>query len=316
MGLLDLLRGRTGSPEGVVLALGGGGARGLGHIGVLAEIEGAGIPVVGIAGSSAGAVVGAMWLLLGSAEAVNRRWREFLAAGFPRSLPNIQLTNTVRSRDNLLLQFARRLKRHAIVALALEQQSFLNQSDLDEAIAFLVPDLLVADLNVPFAAVCTDFATGQPVALHSGALRRVLAASSAIPAVVPPYLVEGRALIDGGTVADVPVAQARLLSRRPVIAVDVGESPAKDEIASLTLPRALLRGSTMTHQALREASTRTADLVIRPEVGMVHWSEFGRLDELVEAGRVAAAASVPHLRALAQRRSRKSEPEPAAVLVR
>jgi NTE family protein len=209
MGFIDFFRSGATPPGGVVLALGGGGARGLAHIGVLDVIESVGIPVVGIAGASAGAVVGAMWLVSGTAAAVHRRWQEFLAAGYDRSLPDVRLTESVSTRDNLLLQFARRLKRHALVALALERRSFLSHDDLDQALAFLVPDLLVADLKLPFAAVCTDFATGQPVALTSGPLRLVLAASSAIPAVVPPYIVEGRALTDGGTVADVPVSQAR-----------------------------------------------------------------------------------------------------------
>ena len=288
-----------------MLALGGGGARGLAHIGVLAEIESAAVPVAGIAGSSAGAVVGAMWLAMGSVAAVHDRWREFLARGYARSLPDIRLTDSVTSRDNLLLQFARRLKRHAIVALALERRSFLAHDDLDRAIAFLMPDLLVTDLPAPFAAVCTDFATGAPVALRRGPLRLVLAASSAIPAVVPPYVVEGRALIDGGTVADVPVAEARALARRPVVAVDVGETLAGDDAAALTLPRALLRGATMTHQALRDACTQRADLVIRPDVGLVHWSEFDRLESLVEAGRAAAAGSHNRLRALSQRHTRQ-----------
>ena len=296
-----------------MLALGGGGARGLAHIGVLEALETDGVPVAGIAGSSAGAVVGAMWLALGSADAVLARWREFLAQGFVRSLPDIRLTDSVSSRDNLLLQFARRLKRHAIVALALERRSFLRHDDFDRAVAFLVPDLAVTDLGVPFAAVCTDFTTGDPVALRRGPLRLALSASSAIPAVVPPYVVEGRALVDGGTVADVPVAQARDLCRRPVVAVDVGESLASDLAPSMSLPRALLRGSTMTHRALREASTRTADLVIRPSVGSAHWSEFDRLEELVEAGRAAAEPCRHRLRVLAKRRRPEPTAEPDAA---
>jgi NTE family protein len=308
MDFLAFLHRRPSRPGSLVLALGGGGARGLAHIGVLSVLEEHDIGVAGIAGSSAGAVVGAMWLVLGSAGAVHRRWQEFLAAGFPRSLPDVPLTGSVTTRDNLLLQFARRLKRQAIVALALERRSFLEHADLEEAIAFLVPDRRAEEFKTPFAAVCTDFATGEPVALRRGPLRQVLAASSAIPAVVPPFTVDGRALLDGGTVADVPVMQARSLGGRPVLAVDVGEDLPADDASSLTLPRALLRSSAMTHRALRGLAVGAADLSIHPEVGRVHWSEFGRLEELVAAGRACAEAHATALRDLAQRQIRHRGP--------
>ncbi|HUK12489.1 MAG TPA: patatin-like phospholipase family protein [Thermoanaerobaculaceae bacterium] len=301
MGIFDFLRRSARRPRGVLLALGGGGARGLAHIGVLSVLEEAGVRVAGIAGTSAGAVVGAMWLTMGSSEAVLVRWRQFLAAGFPRALPDVRLTENVTSRDSLLLQFARRLKRHAIVALALERRSWLEHAEIEKALAFLVEDRRIEDLPLPFMAVATDFATGEPVVLRHGPLRLALMASSAIPAVLPPYLVGGRALVDGGSVADVPVVQARLLGRRPLVAVDVGEEVGADDAGSITLPRAILRGATMTHKALRDLITRDADLVVRPAVGDAHWSEFGRLEELVEAGRKAALHRLPQLLALSRR---------------
>jgi NTE family protein len=305
MGILDFLRGGLGRPEGVVLALGGGGARGLAHVGVLEVLEQVGVPIAGIAGTSAGAIVGAMWLTLGNADAVRRRWREFLEAGFPSGLPDVRLTSTVTSRDNLLLQYARRLKQGAMVALALERTSLVSHKDFDRGIAFLLPDVPIEKLPKRFAAVATDFDTGAAVVLRKGPLRLAVAASSAVPAVLLPYQVDGRPLIDGGTVADVPVAEARTLASRPVVAVDVGESWGPEDAATITLPRAMMRGATMTHRALRDLLTREADLVIRPDVGHLHWSEFGRFEEAIAAGRAAAGRAVHRLTALASRRHRR-----------
>ena len=307
MRLPAFLRGHLRKPEGIVLALGGGGARGLAPIGVLEVIENAGIPVAGIAGTSAGAVVGAMWLTLGNARAISRRWKEFLAAGFPAALPDVRLTSTVWSRDNLLLHFARRLRQGAMVALALERTSLIGHEEFDRGIAFLVPETPFEQLPKPFAAVATDFESGEPVMLRSGSLRLAVAASSAVPAVLLPYIVDGRALIDGGTVADVPVAQARSLAPRPVVAVDAGEMWPTENPGAITLPRAMMRGANMTHRALREHQVRDADLVIRPEVGGLHWSEFGRYEEAIAAGRAAAERAVHRLRALAIRRHRHEE---------
>ncbi len=299
--LPNFLRVHLGRPAGVVLALGGGGARGLAHIGVLEVIEREGVPVAGVAGTSAGAVIGAMWLTLGTAAAVMRRWREFLDAGFPRDLPDVRLTSTVTSRDNLLLHFARRLRQSAMIALALERTSLVSHEEFDRGLAFLLPDVAIQKLPTPFAVVATDFDTGEAVTLRKGPLRLAVAASSAVPAVLLPYLINGRPLIDGGTVADVPVAQAARLAPRPVVAIDVGESWPDAESSAITLPRAMMRGATMTHRVLREFLLEGADLVIRPDVGRLHWSEFGRFEEAIAAGRAAAERAVHRLRALSTR---------------
>jgi NTE family protein len=310
MGVLSFLLGRPTASRGVVLALGGGGARGLAHIGVLEVIEEAGIPVAGIAGTSAGAVIGAMWIALGSATAVGRRWREFLAADILKALPDVRLTPTVSTRDNPLLLFARRLRQSAVVALALERTSVITRAQLAEGISFLLPDVTIESLATPFAAVATDFVTGEPVILRRGSLHAAVLASCAIPAIVPPVPLAGRYLTDGGTVADVPVAQARVLAPRPLVAVSVGEGWAADDPERITLVQAMMRATNMTHRALRDAQLAGADLVIAPEVAAVHWSEFARFDEAVAAGRAAAERSLPRLRALArQRRGRRPAEE-------
>ncbi len=304
MRILRRLFGRLARPEGVVLALGGGGARGLAHVGVLEVLEEAGIAVTGIAGTSAGAIIGAMWITLGSAAAVARRWREFLAANIVKGLPDVRLTPTVSTRDNPLLAFARRIRRGALVTLALERTGVITHAELEEGLGFLLPDVAIESLPLKFAAVATDFATGEPVALRHGSLRAAVAGSCAIPAVVPPYPLAGRHLVDGGTVADVPVAQARKLSRRPVVAVSVGEAWLEEDGASITVAQAMMRASMMTHKALRDAQLARADLVIAPDVGVLHWSEFTRLDDATAAGRAAAERVVRRLQALALRRER------------
>jgi len=311
MGIFRLFRGHLARPEGVVLALGGGGARGLAHVGVLEVIEEAGVPIAGIAGTSAGAVVGAMWLTLGSAAAVAQRWRAFLDGGLLPHMPDVRLTNTVTSRDNLLLQFARRLRQSAVVALALERTSLITHEEFEERLAFLFPDQQIQKLRLPFAAVATDFGTGKAVSVRRGPLLQTVAASCAVPAVVLPYTIDGHSLIDGGTVADVPVAQARELAPRPVVAVEVGESWAEDDPETITLPRAMMRGANMTHEALRELQLRDADLIISPKVGGLHWSEFGRYEEAVAAGRAAAARAVNRIRALSARGHAQAERESA-----
>lgn len=301
MRLIDLIFGGRPRSHGVVLALGGGGARGLAHLGVLSVLEEADVRVRGVAGTSAGAVLGAMWLALGSVDAAMRHWEEFIAAGLLPPLPDVRLTDDVTSRDNLLLQFARKVQQGATVALALGRRSLITAADFDRAIAFLIPDLEIEELHVPFAAVATDFETGRAVALTSGSLRLAVAASCAIPGVLPPYHVGGRALVDGGVVADVPVAEARALAAGPVLAIATGESTGAENPDNMTVPRAMLRAGLMTHEALRAHVLAGADLVLRPAVNGIHWSEFPRSAEAVAAGQVAAADRLGDIRELARR---------------
>jgi len=302
MALLDFLRPGRRPREGVVLALGGGGARSLAHIGVLAALEEHGIPVAGIAGTSAGSVVGAMWLAHGSAAAVEARWREFLASGVPDGLPDVRLGNEISSRDSLLLHFARVVRRGTAVVLALGRRGLVATEDLERGVAFLLPDIAIEDLRRPFAVVVTDFHSAEPIALRHGSLRAAVTASCAIPGVLPPVIIDGRALVDGGVVADVPVRQARALARRPVVAVDTGDAPAPAEADGIRVPRALMRASQMTHLALRRELLAQADLVLRPDVADVHWSEFTRIEECIEAGREATCKAPARLAALALRR--------------
>jgi NTE family protein len=293
---------RRSRASGLALALGGGGARGIAHLGVLAAIEEAGLPVAAIAGTSAGAVAGAMWLAHGGAEGAIARWREFMTSGLlPASLPDTRLGEDVSARDNLLFQFGRQLRRSTAFALALNRRALVAQSEFDRSIAFLLPDVAVESLRVPFAAVATDFFTGVPVALRGGPLRQAVAASSAIPGVLPPRRVGSRFLIDGGVVADVPAAHARAFHAGPVAAVDVGELPAPERPEQITVPRALMRAGVITHLALRERLVGDADLVLRPAVADIHWSEFERAETAIAAGRREAGARLAELRRILDR---------------
>jgi NTE family protein len=283
--LLERLRLLRRPRPGLVFAFGGGGARGLAHLGVLEVIEELALPVNGIAGTSAGAVIGAMWLVHGGAAAAKIRWNELIASGLvPASLPDIRLADGVSSRDNLLLQFARTLRRGAVVALARSRASLITRADHEKANAFLVPDIRIEDLPVPFMALATDFDTGAPVAIRRGPLRAALAASSSVPAAVPPDRIGPRTLLDGGVVVDLPVQQARELQAGPVVAVDVGDDVPPASADRLTMPQAMLRAGVMTHQVLRQFLARDADLVLRPAVAGIHWSEFGRGEAARQAG--------------------------------
>jgi len=301
----------------IVLALGGGGARGLAHIGVLAALDAAGIPVRAIVGTSIGAEVGG-----------------FVAAGVAiEELKRIAFE--VDWLDTMRL-FVPSLGSGAL-------------TDGDEIEAFLRPWLggkRIEDAPIGYAAVATDLETGEEVVIQRGEILSAVRASISFPGLIAPTLWQGRRLADGGIVNPVPFDVARRLFGGPVVAVYVHPRPGvrlfgaqkqddwstqieealnaswlarvprlkrwlhkaadaarrfyedRDEEAGIidVLTRAQIASEDMLVK-LRERLA-PADLVIAPDVHEIGLLEFYRGKEAFDAGFAAATQAMPRLRAL------------------
>lgn len=263
--------------QGVVLALGGGGMRGVAHLGVLRVLAQAGVPIRGIAGTSSGALLGALWILHG--ENSIERVRDFVRSGRARRMPDFHRLG----QGNLLERAALTWQ----VGRVLVRKSLLSEPQMIDYVRFFLPDITIESMPLRFVAVATDTHTGEEVRLTRGSLVRAVAASSAMPGLVAPLLVEGRYLQDGGAVAEIPVGAARELGL-PVLAVEVSEGlapafPGKDGVA-----RAMLRAAAMGWQALRRRLLAEADAVVAPKVNHLHWADYHAVDEAVAAGEQAA----------------------------
>lgn len=269
-----------------VLALGGGGARGFAHLGVLDVLDELRLPVRAVAGTSMGAVIGAMYLSYGSAGAAIAKWREAVDRGLVPTVRPLHRQPRARTREHPLLQAARRVRNQVVIAVAVNRSTILDGAELTHALDFLIPETTADQLPRPFIAVATDLEAGTEARLSRGDLRAILRASSAIPGVVPAVEVDGRRLVDGGVLAEVPVAGARTLGR-PVVAVSVAmEIPpaGEDDLVLDTM----MRTHMMTGRVLREQQLRKAAEVIEPRVGYATWADWNRFEDLVEIGRVAA----------------------------
>lgn len=268
--------------SGVVLALGSGGMRGVAHLGVMAELAAAGVPFKGVAATSSGALLGAMFLLLGDPGA-EERVREFIARGMGAKLPDI---GEIEGKTGLAGAVAR-VKRGLGLLRIVFTRNAMSHELFSSLVDFLVPDRRIEEMPVPFRVVTTDHATGDEVWLDRGPLRLAIAASSAMPGVVAPYHWDGRRLQDGGTVAEIPVRAARALGG-PVLAVETSEGlPAGDPDRD-RLPKAMFRAAAMGWQALRRRMLAEADLVVAPRVNHLYWADYTAVDTAVAAGRAAA----------------------------
>ena len=268
-------------PHATAVALGGGGARGLAHLGVLDELERGGVHVAAVAGTSSGALVGALWLLEGTDAAV-ARVRAFADSRLGRRVADPLAGGPGRRLD--LLRRARRLA--ALFRLVVTRHQVAQRTFL-ERVAFFLPDVAIADLPRPFVAVAADSLTGREVRLGGGRLREAVAASSAMPGLVVPFAIGGRYLQDGGAVAEIPVGAARALAI-PVLAVETSEALPEGQPGRDRAPRAMFRAAAMGWQELRRRILVEADAVIAPAVNHLHWADYHLVDEAVAAGRAAA----------------------------
>jgi len=288
----------------VALALGGGGARGCAHIGVLKVLERANIPVDLVTGSSIGAVVGALYTNTGSALKAEERFKEFLLSEeYKKS--GLDLFKRKEPAENFFGQVAKLVKERVVVNLAQSKPSLVSGKRLQAAMDFLIPDGRIEDTKIPFFPVASNLLNGRRIIFKEGDMRAIVSASASIPGFLPPYQVNGYLLVDGSVVCPIPVEPARELGADVVIAVDVGQQ--LNEHADLNnVINIIFQANHMTARHFNLHLLKMADVVIRPNVGQVHWSEFKLLRYIIEEGERVAEEALPQIQRLVNRRSIKS----------
>ncbi|MHB1609780.1 MAG: patatin-like phospholipase family protein [Acidiferrobacter thiooxydans] len=313
--------------EGLVLALGAGGARGLAHIGVLEVLAEHGLPVRAIAGCSIGAEIGALYARYGDPAVLARialgvDWKQTLQL----FLPDAAAMGGVCSGRKIL--------------------AFLEEH---------MPGMTIEDLGLPFLAIATDLHSGEEVILRSGPAAGAVRASLSLPGLLMPYPWEGRLLIDGGVVNPVPFDVAADSFGTPVVAVAVHQGarglsavpidarPAswraqlralldqpwvarahlvrtwlEEQLAEPAGPRAMQwRARAVLTQAVNIAQAQVVQqrlvarrpaLYLLPDVDRIGPFEFYKARAAIAAGRAVARAHLPDLYALLAASRRESPP--------
>ncbi|HEX7318398.1 MAG TPA: patatin-like phospholipase family protein [Pyrinomonadaceae bacterium] len=267
---------RKGRRPRLGLALSGGAARGLAHVGVLKVFAEHGVRVDCVAGTSAGALVGGA-----------------LAAGMPiEDIENVG--RTLRWRD---------FGRMTLSRLGVQSNAFL-----EEYVRARFPVTRFEELTVPFAAVATDLQTGARVVMRDeGDIGFAIRASCAIPGwYVPVTDSQGRQLVDGGLVANLPVSVVRSLGAEVVVAVDVNSEGAKFLGPPTSVIGVLLQSMLVVQRVAVEHQRQLADICISPPVGHMRWDELARASEFIDAGVEAARAAMPALKELLEPQTEES----------
>lgn len=267
------------TPPSIGLALGGGSARGWAHIGVIRELETLGIRVDLVAGTSIGALVGAIHA--GGQLDAFEDWVTALTRKTVFSLMDFQFGGGML-RGSRLMDFLR---------------GRFHDRDIEQ-------------LGLPFGATATALHTGAEVWLRSGPTLDAVRASIALPGLFSPVMHNGRLLVDGGLVNPVPVSLARAMDAGTVIAVDLaadllgrGVAPGAPDAGgdALALPSMLsVVASSLDIMQVRISRSRMAgdppDVLLRPRVAHIGILDFHRAAEAIEAGRQAVREALPALR--------------------
>jgi NTE family protein len=245
------------------LALGGGFARGIAHIGVLKVLEEEGIPVCAVTGTSVGALIGAAYCSGLSCEELE------------------QVAHSVR-----FTTFAR---------WTLSRYGFASN---DRMVSFLNRTLKVKtfeELRIPLGVSATDFNTGEGVVFHSGPIIDPVRASCAYPGMFLPVEIRGRYLVDGMLSHPVPTRPLREMGAERVLAVHLRGTWAKGG-APRHLFDVIGQSFAIAQDAMSSLWRDAADLVIEPDVAGFAYDDFKRADDLMRVGEVAMREALPAVR--------------------
>ncbi|HOJ51668.1 MAG TPA: patatin-like phospholipase family protein [Syntrophales bacterium] len=280
----------------VGLALGGGGARGVSHIGVLQVLEDAQIPIDVIVGTSIGALVGGAYASGTSPTELAEKVETFIASReFQSSVLKSVEAAFAAEEESFLKKVRSFLKSQFFLIQMLLRPSILSASQLESLIDYFIPEMNIEDCRLPFRAVAADLKSGEPFVFSSGSLRRAILASSAVPGAIEPIDYDGKLLSDGGIVSPVPVETARKEGAQVVIAVPVDRSlPTQEEFK--TAKDIFYQASEITCRIVERHELEQADIIIRPNVKDLHWSNFSRALDLIKEGEKAAKESLPEIK--------------------
>lgn len=287
--------------DGVVLALCGGGTKGLAHIGILEVLKRENIPVAGIVGTSMGAIIGGLYATGWTPEELRE------------NVPKFNLMEVISGRRNKAFGFEstsyepRNGERLFSTAFGdneiFAKKAVLNSKDLYKLLSELTSRVAETDFDkfpTPFAAIATDLESGESVELRSGNLASALRASMSLPAVFEPWERDGRLLVDGGLKANLPVILAKkMFPGHPVIALNLSPMSIEGKSGKMKsmVNVAMQSLEILMHDQIIE-NCNAADLVIQVDCKGLGTLDSDGYDDIMNRGVKAAEEKLPELKKL------------------
>ncbi len=255
------------------IALGGGAARGFAHIGVLEILDKEHIQVDMIAGTSAGAVVGAL---------------------YAQGISAAQIKKMVLEMDGF--------KRFQLVDISLPKTGFLAGKKITELLKSVIGDVEFSDLDIPFACTTTDIMTGEEIIINSGPVLDAVRASISVPIIFAAVKNKGRFLVDGGLMDQVPVDVIKDMGPDITIGVNVTPrinnsrkrlyidevTPYKQQVEKEpNMYTIMMNYMSIVNSKAADASLRRADIVIEPRLSGISFTDFKKVEQCILEGEFA-----------------------------
>jgi NTE family protein len=263
------------------MALSGGGARGLAHIGVLEVLDDLGVQIDAVSGTSMGALIGAAYCsgtglekvkkLLGSTD-----WKSFLVFS----------------------------------AFQLSRAGILKEKKVDEILKKILGDRTFEDCKKQFCCVAVDILSGTRVVLNSGSLREAVLASIAVPGIIPPVCKGNGLLVDGGVMEPLPTLALQTLNPTFILASSIvfermRPEPLKEgnmddlklaENKKVSIQTIIDKSMNIMHTQMVQSYLPYAQIVIEPKIGGFGFFDFDKSRAIIEAGRLAAMEKIPEIK--------------------
>lgn len=287
----------------VGLALGGGGVRGLAHIGVFKVFERAHIPIDIIVGTSMGAVIGGTYALLGQSFTLEEKVLELLKRGEIAKLEFLAAESRPEEKRKIVEGLVTFVKELLLWNLKGIKRWIANGAEFEFLIRELVADVDFSQTRIPFACVACDLKTGEEIILNKGKMIEAVMASSSVPGVFPPVEIKGRLLIDGAMTSEVPIEAARKLGADFVIAVNV-ESKIFHSKFRHGMDILFQSDEIKSHELIR-LKLEMADFVIHPWAESISWAAFSKGEQCIQEGEKAAQKTLTRLKTAIAKKKRK-----------
>lgn len=250
------------------LALGGGGARGVAHIGIIKALQRANIPIHAVVGTSVGALIGGWYATHGEVDSLENMFLKINKKDIVSS------TRLFLKRDGVLFK----------------------DPAMERVIEGKMKGKFFKDSNIPFAVIATDIKTGDEVIIKEGLISEAVRASIAVPFVFKPVSLHGKLLMDGGLSNPIAVDVVKNMGVDIVIAVDVSRGWINFVDENLTdIPKMVDKMMMAIQYQIARKQLRDADIILRPEVEAYTWLDFHRAAELVRAGREEVERKLPDI---------------------
>lgn len=277
------------------IALSGGSARGISHIGVLQVLEELGVKFSAISGCSMGAIIGAIYSLGINLEEV------------------INFIKTTDWRGFLLFS-----------AFGLSRAGVLNDKRVDEVLTKFLGNKTFDDCVIPFCCVAVDIITGKKHVINSGSLKEAVRASISVPGIFAPVYKDGGLLVDGGVLEPLPTEAIQIFNCNFIIASSISferESFYEDykknkknlvvnekklklkdtklndkDLKKLSIQTILDKSLSIMHSQMVKSYAQKANILIEPRVGEFGFFDFAKSEKIIQAGRIAAERKIPEIK--------------------